>query len=171
MAVNIVLIGMMGAGKTSVGESLARLTGRQLVDTDSVIEQRHGKISDIFAECGEAHFRALESVLAQKLSEQDGLIVSTGGGMLLCEKNRENLKANGVLVYLRAKAETLLSRVGEGDARPLLADAEFRAANLYRLLNERAPIYEKAADLIVDTDGKSIEETAGEILVAVEERK
>ena len=164
MAVNIVLLGMMGAGKTSVGERLSELTGRRFIDTDKVIEKRHGSITDIFARFGEAHFRALESALAVELSGEDGLIVSTGGGMILKAENREALKKNGVLIYLRAGEKTLASRVGSDAARPLLSVAQDRSVRLKELLEARAPIYEAAADYIVDTDEKSIEETAGAVL-------
>lgn len=171
MAVNVVLLGMMGAGKTSVGESLSTLTGRRLIDTDSVIESRHGRIAEIFGRLGEAHFRALETALCRELSNEDGLIVSTGGGMLLCKENRKLLQKNGVLVYLRANAETLAARIGDGLDRPLLSGAENRAARIKELLAVRAPIYEGAADLIVDTDEKSAMETAEEIIRLVERRK
>ncbi len=171
MAVNVVLLGMMGAGKTSVGEKLSQLTGRRLIDTDHVIERRHGKIAEIFGRFGETRFREIETALCRELSQEDGLIVSTGGGTLLCEENRELLKEKGVLVYLRANAETLASRIGGGDERPLLSGSENRAMRIKELFAVRAPVYEGAADLIVDTDGKSAQETAEEIVRLVERGK
>lgn len=159
---NIVLCGMMGAGKTSVGKKLAFLTGRQCVDTDEMIVEKYGKISDIFEKYGEAYFRNLETQTAQALSVRDGLVVSTGGGFVLREENVTCLKKSGKIFYLRATLPTLLKRVGQDDSRPLLKDGAEK--NLTRLLELRAPIYERVADCIIDTDGKTVAEVAQEIL-------
>ena len=161
---NVVLCGMMGVGKSSVGMEIARLTGRRWVDTDVVITTRHGRISDIFEFYGESHFRSLETEVAAELSKQDGLVVSTGGGMVLKHENAELLKQNGKVFFLRASFETLLSRVRADGTRPLLKDTGKTSERLCELLSERTPVYERVSDFVVDTDGKSIAQVAAEIL-------
>ncbi len=171
MVMNIVLCGMMGVGKTSVGIQIAKLTGRRWFDTDVVISDRHGKISDIFEYYGEAHFRALETDVVRELIKLDGLVISTGGGLVLQPENSEMLKQNGVIVFLRAGFETLISRVRADESRPLLKDMGRTAETLGQLLSVRTPIYEHVADRIVDTDGKTVEEVAREILALCGEEK
>ncbi len=171
MVMNIVLCGMMGVGKTSVGIQIAKLTGRRWFDTDVVISDRHGKISDIFEYYGEAHFRALETDVVRELIKLDGLVISTGGGLVLQPENSEMLKQNGVIVFLRAGFETLISRVRADESRPLLKDTGRTAETLGQLLSVRTPIYEHVADRIVDTDGKTVEEVAREILALCGEEK
>ncbi len=171
MVMNIVLCGMMGVGKTSVGIQIAKLTGRRWFDTDVVISDRHGKISDIFEYYGEAHFRALETDVVRELIKLDGLVISTGGGLVLQPENSEMLKKNGVIVFLRAGFETLISRVRADESRPLLKDTGRTAETLGQLLSVRTPIYEHVADRIVDTDGKTVEEVAREILALCGEEK
>ncbi len=164
---NIVLCGMMGVGKSSVGIRIAELTGRRWYDTDIVITDRHGRISDIFEYYGETHFRSLETGVVRELADKDGLVISTGGGLVLKPENNELLKRNGKIVFLRATFETLLARVRADDARPLLKDTGKTAERLLELLSERLPVYEAVADCIVDTDGKSVDEVAREILEKV----
>ncbi len=161
---NIVLCGMMGVGKSTVGIKIAELTGRRWVDTDEIIGSRYGKISDIFEYYGEAHFRDLETEIVKELAPQDGLVISTGGGMVLKPENSELLKQNGKLFFLRASLETLLERVLADDTRPLLRNTDNAKEMLRELLNRRIPVYEHVADEVIDTDGKSVEETAAEIL-------
>ena len=159
---NIVLCGMMGAGKTSVGKKLEEMTGRPCVDTDDMIVEKHGRITDIFEKYGEPYFRDLETGVAEEISKSDNLIVSTGGGMVMRPLNAEFLKRNGKIVFLRARLETLLKRVEGDDSRPLLkGGAEER---LRELIAVRTPVYEAAADFVVDTDGMSLEDVAREIL-------
>lgn len=166
---NIVLCGMMGVGKSTVGVKIAELTGRRWVDTDGVITVRYGRISDIFEYYGEEHFRALETEVVRELSSQDGLVVSTGGGLVLKYENTELLREKGKIFFLRASFETLLTRVRADETRPLLKDTGRTAERLGQLLRERAPVYEHVADYIVDTDGKTVEETAAEVLARAAE--
>lgn len=161
---NIVLCGMMGVGKSTVGVRVAELTRRKWVDTDILIENRHGKISDIFEYYGEGHFRALEAELVAELAKADDLVISTGGGLVLKPENAELLKRNGKIFFLRASFETLLKRVRADETRPLLKDTGKTAERLGELLCERTPVYELVADFIVDTDERTIEETAREIV-------
>ncbi len=166
---NIILCGMMGVGKTSVGIRIAELTRRRWFDTDIVISDRHGKISDIFEYYGEAHFRSLETEVVKELSALDGLVISTGGGLVLKPENSELLKQNGKIVFMRANFETLLKRVRADETRPLLKDTGKTAERLKELLDRRTPVYEFVADMIVDTDGKSVDEIAREIVGRVGE--
>ena len=161
---NIVLCGMMGVGKSSVGVRIAEMTGRMWYDTDVVITDRHGRISDIFEYYGEAHFRSLETEIVRELSGRDGLVISTGGGLVLKPENSELLKQNGKIFFMRASFETLLKRVRADETRPLLKNTGKTAEALGNLLAQRTPVYEHVADYIVDTDGKSVEEVADEVL-------
>lgn len=159
---NVVLCGMPGAGKTTVGKELRTLTGRNLLDTDEEIIKNHGAIAGIFDRYGETYFRDLETEVAKRLSEEDGLIVSTGGGFTLREENVNYLKRGGKIFYLRTSLAELVRRVAKDDARPLLrGDAREK---ITALATARTPVYEKIADHIVDTDGKTSEEIAREIL-------
>ncbi len=162
---NLVLCGMMGVGKTTIGIKIAENTGLNWVDTDGLIESRHGKIAEIFARQGEAYFRALEKQIVEELSSQDGLIISTGGGLVLQKENVARLKQKGKIVFLRARLKTLSSRLSADGARPLLqSETESVNARLSKLLTERMPVYEQVADYIVDVDKKEPEEIAGEII-------
>ena len=161
---NIILCGMLGVGKSTVGVRIAELTGRMWYDTDVVITDRHGRISDIFEYYGEAHFRSLETEVVRELSGRDGLVISTGGGLVLKPENSELLKQNGKIFFMRASFETLLKRVRADETRPLLKNTGKTAESLGKLLAQRTPVYEHVADYIVDTDGKSIDEVAKEIV-------
>ena len=162
---NLVLCGMMGAGKSTIGVKIAELTGRRWYDTDGVISDRYGKISDIFEYYGEPHFRKLETEIVKELAEQDDLVISTGGGLVLKSENNVALQQNGKIVFLRASLKTLNQRLVVDGTRPLLqASTESISDRLQRLLKERTPIYEHVADYIVDVDGKTPLEIAKEIV-------
>ena len=165
---NIVLCGMMGAGKTSVGVKIAETTGRRWYDTDQMIIDRYGNISDIFEYYGEEYFRKLESGIVKELSKEENLIISTGGGLVLKRENNELLQQNGKIVFLRASLDTLVKRLKVYDNRPLLqADSGVIADKLAELLRVRMPVYEHVADFIVDVDGKSVEESAAAVIQTV----
>ena len=160
---NVVLCGMMGSGKTTVGKELAKALACPCVDTDECIVNRYGDISEIFQSKGEGYFRVLERELVGELAQQDNLVISTGGGLVVNKANVTLLKEKGMLVYLRAKKQTLLSRLQDGEGRPLL-EGKGLEEKLTKLLNERESVYEDAADEVVDVDGKTPEEIATEIL-------
>lgn len=160
---NVVLCGMMGVGKTSVGKKLEFLSKRKCVDTDEIIEEKYGKITDIFEQKGEPYFRDLETEVAKMLGKKDNLIVSTGGGLVMRSENVAYLKENGKIFFLRAKIETLLERVAGNNARPLLKDGAEK--KLKELIPVRTPVYEGAADHIIDTDGRTVADVAAEILL------
>ena len=165
---NIVLCGMMGVGKSSVGIRIAERTGRRWYDTVVVITDRYGRISDIFEFYGVAHFRSLETEIVRELSERDDLVISTGGGLVLKPENNEMLKKNGRIFFMRAGFETLLKRVRADESRPLLKHTGKTAETLGKLLEMRTPVYEHVADYIVDTDGKSVDEVADEIIALLQ---
>ena len=160
---NIVLVGFMGSGKTTVGRLIAEKTGMTLLDMDAIIADRAGKtINEIFADEGEAHFRALERSLAQELAATEGNIISTGGGIVLNPENINDFEKTGLVVCLLADAETVLDRVKHDSSRPLLAGD--KEANIIRLLESRQTLY-KSITHQIDTSGRpSPEPTAQEII-------
>ena len=165
---NLILCGMMGAGKTTIGIKIAELTGRRWYDTDGVIVDKYGKISDIFEYYGETHFRKLETEIVKELAAKDDLVISTGGGLVLKNENNVLLKENGKIIFLRATLETLAKRLKVDGNRPLLqTSTESIRDRLERLLAERSPVYEHVADYIVDVDGKTPEDIAKEIVSVV----
>src|SRR4249920_402227 len=138
---NIFLVGMMGAGKTSVGKMLARNLGKTFHDSDQVIESRTGvKIPVIFELEGEAGFRAREAAVIEELSALDNVVLATGGGAVLNQRNRELLKTRGAVVYLRASVNELWSRTRHDRNRPLLQTQD-PYARLCELHAQRDPLY------------------------------
>lgn len=163
---NIVLVGFMGTGKTTVGRLLSEQTGMPLVDMDSMVEARAGKaINQIFAEEGEAHFRSLERAIARELSAQSGQVVSTGGGIVLDPGNIADYEKSGLVVCLLASAETILGRVRHDDTRPLLAGD--KQDKILQILETRRPLYEAFAHKI-DTDGLEPQAIAAQIIALYE---
>ena len=158
---HVALIGLMGAGKTAVGRALAATIGRRHVDLDRAITQLAGRsIGVIFHEGGESSFRDLEAeCLAIQLAGHDPIVLSTGGGVLIRDQNRAALVDGATVVWLRARPETLADRVGSGVGRPLL-EGRNPLEVLRDLADERHPIYAAAADLVVDTDDRSVDELA-----------
>ena len=168
---NLILCGMMGAGKTTVGIKVAELTGRRWYDTDGLIVDKYGKIADIFEYYGEAHFRKLETEIVKDLAKMDGLIISTGGGLVLKKENNVVLQENGKIIFLRASLDTLSKRLKVNGERPLLqTSTESIRDRLEKLMKERTPVYEHVADYRVDVDGKTPEEIAREIITLVSGR-
>lgn len=161
---NIVLIGFMGSGKTTVGQALSVKCGREFLDTDALIEANEGrKISEIFAKEGEAHFRKLEYAVLNNLTEAKDKIISTGGGIVTYPDNRGLLKKAGKVVYLRVKPETVVKRLEGDESRPLLMGDD-KLSKVENLLSSRKAMYEEAADIIIDVDYLLVEETVGLIV-------
>ena len=160
---NIVLIGFMGSGKTTVGQALSVKCGREFLDTDALIEAEEGrKISEIFAKEGEGHFRTLENATLRRLLESEDKIISTGGGIVTSVDNRKLLKDAGRVVYLRVKPETVVKRLKGDESRPLLL-GEDKLEKVERLLSARRMLYEEVADLIIDVDNLTAAEIADKI--------
>lgn len=153
---NIFLVGLMGAGKTSVGKLLAKRLGKAFYDCDQEIERATGvKIPVIFEIEGEASFRAREARMLAELAVRQDIVLATGGGAVLSADNRKLLAGNGVVVYLRAVVADLWQRTRHDRNRPLLKTAEPRA-KLELLFAERDPLYRSIADVIVDTGSQSL---------------
>ena len=168
---NVVLTGFMGTGKTTVGRLLAELLGYEFVDTDQLIEQRHGSIPEIFRESGEGEFRRLERAVADELAERRQLVISTGGRLLLDAVNAARLTATGAVFCLTASVDTILDRVASDDPaaeRPLLAGDDARG-RITELLAERAEAYARFEQ--IDTGGRAPAELAAEIADRVLSRR
>lgn len=167
MKKNIYLIGFMGAGKSTVARILSSRCGKTLIEMDEEIERQEGKtIREIFAEHGEAYFRARETSFLESLEGQRNLVVSCGGGAPMRPCNVEAMRRGGQIVYLSTRPETIYERVKDAHTRPLLED-HMNVDDIRGLLEQRLPAYQAAADWTVGTDGKTSEEVAREILEAV----
>lgn len=152
----IFLVGMMGAGKTTIGRQLARSLNRSFTDLDHELEARCGvRIADIFDIEGEEGFRKREAAALDACTRQPRLVLATGGGAILLSENRTHLKARGLVVYLRASAEELFKRVAKDKSRPLL-QTENPRQRLAELLARREPLYEEVADIVFDTGSAPI---------------
>ena len=161
---NVYLVGLMGAGKSTVGRTLARRLKLRFIDSDQEIEARCGvKIPVIFEIEGEAGFRSREAQAIAELTQLDGIVLATGGGAVLMEENRRRLAAHGTVVYLRATPEHLYERVRQDRNRPLLATGD-PLGRLRQLYRERDPLYREVADLIVDTGRQSVQVLARGLL-------
>ena len=164
MADRLVLVGMMGSGKTTVGRELAGRLGWAFLDSDAMVEASTGStVAELFRARGEEAFRAEESrVLAEALSSDAPTVVSAAGGTVLDPSNRALLAGPAIVVWLRADPDTLAARVGPGGHRPLLgAD---HATALRELDAVRRPLYEEVADVVVDVDGIDPSRAADRIL-------
>lgn len=162
---NLILVGPMGSGKSAVGRQLARTLKRPFVDSDVELERRTGvDIPLIFEKEGEAGFRARERELIDELVGRCGIVLSTGGGAILLAENRRRLREGGLVIYLETSIEQQLTRVREGDRRPLLSGAPDLALRLTELMALRAPLYTEVAALTVRTDGRRVREVVDQIL-------
>ena len=161
---SIVLIGFMGAGKSSIGRTLARRTGLSRFDTDEMISAQFGlPVSEIFARFGEEKFRETETEVLRQFSAAAPAIIVTGGGIVLRQENVKMLRALGKVVSLEADEETLFRRISRRTTRPLLQTENPRATML-ELLRTREPLYRQAADVRLDTSRLGHDEVADEIL-------
>jgi shikimate kinase len=162
---HLVLVGMMGVGKTTVARVVADRLHRRVLDSDAIIESRTGRtVREIFAEDGEPAFRAMETeVLLESLASQEPVVIAGAGGVVLSDTNRAALKASGArVVWLCADPATLVERVRGGGHRPLLdGDPE---GTLQRMFTEREPLYREVADAIVLVDKRSISDVVEAVL-------
>ena len=167
---NIILIGFMGCGKSTVGIRLSYKLRRIVEDTDKLIEKKAGiTIKEIFATKGEAAFREMETAcLKDLLSSKEEKIISTGGGLPMKKENHSLLKELGTVVYLRISPECVWERLKNDTTRPLL-QCEDPLLKIKELLAMRAPVYEEAADIIFDVDGKDMEQVLAQLMHKLEE--
>jgi shikimate kinase len=153
---NIFLVGLMGAGKTTVGKLLAKQFGKTFIDSDHEIEARTGvNIPVIFEIEGEAGFRKREEAVLSDLVSRSNIVLGTGGGAILSARNRELLRLNGTVVYLRGAPEQLYERTRQDRNRPLL-QTEDPLAKLRELYAQRDPLYREVADLVADTGRQNV---------------
>jgi shikimate kinase len=164
MPERLLLVGMMGVGKTTVGRLLADRLGWDYLDSDAQVTRTTGRsVPEIFSEDGEIAFRAEETkALTTAVSGADPMVVSVAGGAVLSEANRALLARSGIVVWLRARPETLTQRVGDGAGRPLLGDDPGGA--LAALYEVRRPLYDSVAAVTVDVDDLSPEAVADRVL-------
>ena len=164
---NIVLIGLMGSGKSTVGRLLAKKIGAQFIDTDEVLEYRTGvSVSTIFEIEGELGFRERESKLIEELQVSSCAVIATGGGAVLDPDNREILKKTGLVIYLKAELDTLYDRLKGGKGRPLLEHGDLRK-KLKLMLAERQEVYMKSAHVIVETGHVGVDEVIDEMVIEI----
>ena len=165
---NLILIGPMGSGKTTVGKQLAKRLRIDFVDSDHMIEDRCGvSISTIFDIEGEQGFRKRETKMLEELCERTGIVLATGGGAITVEENRILLRKSGFVVYLKTSIETQLARTQKNQNRPLLenVDAEKK---LSELMEERGTLYEQEADLVVTSGERVVSKVVDEIIAALD---
>jgi len=169
---NVILIGFMGCGKTTIGLKLSYKLRMPVEDTDKWIEKKEGKtISEIFATDGEAYFRALETATLEAFRDRpSSRIISVGGGTPVKAENRELLKQCGTVVYLRIKPETVYERLKEDTTRPLL-QCDNPLEKIQNLLAARREAYEECADIIIDVDEKNAEEILKELAAALDKHE
>jgi len=161
---SIFIVGPMGAGKTTIGKKLAFHLKRSFVDTDHLIVSRSGAdIPWIFDIEGEQGFRRREAQICAEVTLQKGLVVATGGGIVLDPENRKVLASRGLVIYLKATVDELAQRTAKDKNRPLLKTPNPRAT-IESILNERGPLYEEIADIIIDTQGSNTGHTINRIL-------
>lgn len=148
---SIFIVGPMGAGKTTIGRLLARQMGREFIDSDLFIEEQSGAdIAWIFAKEGESGFRERESRAIDQLTQRQGIILATGGGVVMRECNRDWLKSRGIVIYLRASVETQMRRTAKDKSRPLLQQPNPKQV-LSDLFKVRDPLYQQVADITIAT--------------------
>jgi len=164
---NIFLVGLMGAGKSTIGRHLAKSLGLEFVDSDHEIERRTGaNIPLIFDIEGEAGFRQREKKIIDELTQRNGIVLASGGGVVLDPDNRACLRERGQVIYLYARVEQLLARTAKDRNRPLLQTPDPRA-RLEELLQVRDGLYREVADVVVDTGGRTARNAEREILAKI----
>ncbi|OOE43652.1 shikimate kinase I [Salinivibrio kushneri] len=167
---NIFLVGPMGAGKSTIGRHLAQQLHMEFYDSDSVIEDRTGAdIAWVFDVEGEEGFRKREENVINDLTEEQGIVLATGGGSIMSKESRNRLSARGVVVYLETTIEKQLARTQRDKKRPLLQTDQPREV-LEALAEERNPLYQEIADYVVRTDDQSAKVVANQIMALLEQQ-
>jgi shikimate kinase len=164
---NLVLVGFMGSGKSSVGREIARRWGFRFIDTDTAIRQKYKKsIPDIFASFGEPFFRDEENQTLRELQTVNQAVIATGGGIVLQPRNHPLLRSLGVVVWLTASEEVIWERVSRNQNRPLLRTENPRST-ISNLMSTRYPLYDSLADITVETSGLTHQEVADHAVAAI----
>ena len=162
---NIVLIGYRGTGKTAVGEKLAQSLAWPLLQLDNMIVGRAGcSIPEIVENSGWDYFRDLESQAVAEVAKNDSCVIDTGGGVILREQNVVHLKQNGLLFWLKADPDTIISRIKDDTSRPSLTGNKSFIEEVQEILQQRTPLYQKAQDVTIETAGRTIDSIADEII-------
>ncbi len=170
MAQNIIFVGPMGAGKTTIGKQLARQLGRSFYDSDRVIEERTGaNIPLIFELEGEDGFRRREKDVITELSNKQNIVLATGGGVILDPDNRDQITRQGFVIYLDAPLDQLFNRTAKDKNRPLLQTPDPRK-KLEEILAIRDPLYREVADIVITTDGSPVRSVVNKLLTLVTDR-
>lgn len=165
---NLILIGPMGSGKTTVGKQLAKRLRMDFVDSDHMIEDRCGvSISTIFDIEGEEGFRKRETKMLEELCDRSGIVLATGGGAITVEENRILLRKSGFVVYLKTSIETQLARTQKNQNRPLLENVNAEK-KLSELMEERGVLYEQEADLVVTSGERVVSKVVDEVVEALD---
>lgn len=160
---NVILVGPMGAGKSTIGRQLASILGLVFVDSDQEIEARTGAdIPWIFDVEGEEGFRNREEHVIDELTKREGIVLATGGGAVIRQRNRSNISARGFVVYLETSIDQQLNRTSRDRNRPLLQKGDPRNV-LTDLMGLRDPLYREVSDYVIATDGRGVREVAQEI--------
>ena len=166
---NIVLVGPMGSGKTTVGRRLAHELNQDFFDTDHVIIEKTGvSIDHIFDIEGEEGFRKRESKILENLCQMSNIILATGGGIVILPKNRKILKNAGLVIYLSSSVDQLLRRTAKSKTRPLLENSDDRRKTIVELVGARDLYYREVASIVIDTTGKKLNEVINIIKREVE---
>jgi shikimate kinase len=156
-SINIILVGPMGSGKTSVGRRLACVLKRDFFDSDFEIVARTGvSIEHIFDVESEEGFRKRETAVLKDLCDISNIVIATGGGIVIKSENRELLKRNSFVVYLASSVEQLIIRTAKSKSRPLLEKSTNREKTIRELIQQREPLYQEVADVVIDTTGKKL---------------
>lgn len=168
---NIFLIGFMGCGKSTVADCLLKEYDMKVVEMDQELVERVGMtIPEMFSKYGEEYFREEETKLLTECQKKSHMVVSCGGGVVLREQNVEIMKSCGRIVWLTAKPSTILERVQNDENRPLL-EGNKNVSSIQAMLEKRLPCYQKAADIIVETDGRKILDICQEIMQKVKDER
>ncbi len=161
----IVLIGPRGAGKSSVARQVAQRLHLQLINMDAMITHRAGMTIPVLVKhYGWDHFRELERMVAADLAECDDCVIDTGGGVVICESNTNHLKRNGVMIFLKADAATLIHRIKDSESRPALTSDKSFTEEMQEILTARQPLYEAASDYTVNTSHQTIKQVVDNII-------
>lgn len=167
---NIVLIGMRGAGKATIGKMLSKSLNKECVEMDDLVVKKAGQsIPKIVSKHGWEYFRKIEKEVVQITAQKDNCIIATGGGVVTSKQNIDDLKHHGKLFYLKAPVEVLIGRIGDDANRPSLTGKPSRFEDMKEIMQQRTKLYQDAADVIIETKDKTAQEVTEEIMKNLED--